>query len=426
MKKVSLSYFVIGIALYTLSGCSSKHAEKADYTWLKYAIETSAAQLEYTVSEIGDSVLLPRSIWTGYDVNSLCQQLEKKQLIGKDSARLKPIHDNLGSRRYCFSIYDWTSGFFPGNLWYAYQLTGNEEFKKEAVKFTNYLYPLREYKGTHDIGFMMNCSFGNSYRLCPVDSVRQALIQTADNLCGRFNPEIGCIRSWDFGKWNFPVIIDNMMNLELLFEATKLSGDSTFYNVAKKHADTTMANHFRADNSCYHVVDYDPETGEVRKKQTAQGYADESSWARGQAWALYGYTMCYRYTHDAKYLAQAEKVYNFIFGNKNLPEDLVPYWDFDAPKIPNEPRDASAAACTASALYELSTYVTDKGYKETADRIMESLASPAYRAEVGTNGNFILMHSVGSIPHGAEIDVPLNYADYYFLEALKRKRDLEK
>lgn len=174
------------------------------------------------------------------------------------------------------------------------------------------------------------------------------------------------------------------------------------------------------------MVDYDPEIGEVRKKQTAQGYADESSWARGQAWALYGYTMCYRYTHDAKYLAQAEKVYNFIFGNKNLPEDLVPYWDFDAPKIPNEPRDASAAACTASALYELSTYVTDKGYKETADRIMESLASPAYRAEVGTNGNFILMHSVGSIPHGAEIDVPLNYADYYFLEALKRKRDLEK
>ena len=161
------------------------------------------------------------------------------------------------------------------------------------------------------------------------------------------------------------------------------------------------------------------------KKQTAQGYADESSWARGQAWALYGYTMCYRYTHDAKYLAQAEKVYNFIFGNKNLPEDLVPYWDFDAPKIPNEPRDASAAACTASALYELSTYVTDKGYKETADRIMESLASPAYRAEVGTNGNFILMHSVGSIPHGAEIDVPLNYADYYYEEALIRKRNIE-
>ena len=187
-----------------------------------------------------------------------------------------------------------------------------------------------------------------------------------------------------------------------------------------------MANHFRADNSCYHVVDYDPETGEVRKNKQRRATPMNRLGLADRHGLLYGYTMCYRYTHDAKYLAQAEKVYNFIFGNKNLPEDLVPYWDFDAPKIPNEPRDASAAACTASALYELSTYVTDKGYKETADRIMESLASPAYRAEVGTNGNFILMHSVGSIPHGAEIDVPLNYADYYFLEALKRKRDLEK
>lgn len=163
----------------------------------------------------------------------------------------------------------------------------------------------------------------------------------------------------------------------------------------------------------------------MRSRQTAQGYADESAWARGQAWALYGYTTCYRYTHDKKYLDQAEKVYNFIFNNKNLPADLVPYWDYDAPNIPNEPRDASAAACTASALYELSTYVPDKNYKEMADRIMKSLGSPAYRAEVGTNGNFILMHSVGSIPHNQEIDVPLNYADYYFLEALMRKRDLE-
>ena len=186
-----------------------------------------------------------------------------------------------------------------------------------------------------------------------------------------------------------------------------------------------MAHHFRPDNSCYHVVDYDPETGEVRKRQTAQGYADESAWARGQAWALYGYTTCYRYTHDKKYLDQAQKVYNFIFTNKNMPEDLVPYWDFDAPNIPNEPRDASAASCTASALYELETYLHGNNYKATADKIMESLGSPAYRAAVGTNGNFILMHSVGSIPHGAEIDVPLNYADYYFLEALIRKREME-
>ena len=322
----------------------------------------------------------------------------------------------------------WCSGFFPGELWYLYEYNPTPEMKKYAEMYTDRVEEVKHITYSHDVGFMLYCSYGNGYRLTGKPEYKDVMLTGANSLATRYDERVGAIRSWDFNKkiWQFPVIIDNMMNLELLFEATKLSGDSTFYNVAKKHADTTMANHFRADNSCYHVVDYDPEIGEVRKKQTAQGYADESSWARGQAWALYGYTMCYRYTHDAKYLAQAEKVYNFIFGNKNLPEDLVPYWDFDAPKIPNEPRDASAAACTASALYELSTYVTDKGYKETADRIMESLASPAYRAEVGTNGNFILMHSVGSIPHGAEIDVPLNYADYYFLEALKRKRDLEK
>ena len=322
----------------------------------------------------------------------------------------------------------WCSGFFPGVLWYVYENGRNPRVLEYARMFTARVEREKHTTDNHDVGFMLYCSFGNGLRLTGDKSYEEVLLTGARSLATRFKPDVGLIRSWDHNrdKWQYPVIIDNMMNLELLFEASKLSGDSTFYNIARKHADTTMANHFREDNSCYHVVDYDPETGEVRKRQTAQGYADESAWARGQAWALYGYTMCYRYTHDAKYLEQAEKVYNFIFNNKNLPEDLVPYWDFDAPNIPNEPRDASAAACTASALYELSTYLPDKGYKETADRIMESLASPSYRAKVGTNGNFILMHSVGSIPHGAEIDVPLNYADYYFLEGLMRKRDLEK
>ena len=180
------------------------------------------------------------------------------------------------------------------------------------------------------------------------------------------------------------------------------------------------------DNSCYHVVDYDLTTGAVRKRQTAQGFADESAWARGQAWALYGYTVCYRYTKDPRYLEQAQKVYAYIFSHNNLPEDLIPYWDFDAVNIPNEPRDASSAAVIASALYEMSTYLSDSKYTATADKIIESLSSPAYRAPIGSNGNFILMHSVGSIPHGQEIDVPLNYADYYFLEALIRKQRLEK
>ena len=352
--------------------------------------------------------------------------LMAKELEQQDGRLPKSIKDGKLETSDC---YWWCSGFFPGELWYLYENNPTPELKKYAGLFTERLEKVQHVTDNHDVGFMLYCSYGNGYRLTQNPAYKDVLVTGAGSLSTRFNPMIKAIRSWDFtnnGKWQYPVIIDNMMNLELLFEASRLSGDSTFYNIARKHADTTMANHFREDNSCYHVVDYDPETGEVRKRQTAQGYADESAWARGQAWALYGYTMCYRYTHDAKYLEQAEKVYNFIFNNKNLPEDLVPYWDFDAPNIPNEPRDASAAACTASALYELSTYLPDKGYKETADRIMESLASPSYRAKVGTNGNFILMHSVGSIPHGAEIDVPLNYADYYFLEGLMRKRDLEK
>lgn len=322
----------------------------------------------------------------------------------------------------------WTSGFFPGVLWYLYEATGDTLLKEYACDYTSRVEKEKYNKGNHDVGFMLYCSFGNGYRLTGNEKYKQVLLKGAESLSTRYKDHIGVIRSWDFNRavWQYPVIIDNMMNLELLFEATAFSGDSTFYNIAVKHADTTMAHHFRPDNSCYHVVDYDPETGEVRKRQTAQGYADESSWARGQAWALYGYTACYRYTKDKKYLDQAQKVYNFIFTNKNLPEDLVPYWDYDAPNIPNEPRDASAAACTASALYELDGYLPGNHYKETADKIMESLGSPAYRAKVGTNGNFILMHSVGSIPHGQEIDVPLNYADYYFLEGLMRKRDLEK
>ena len=205
MKKILLLGYIT--ILYSFFGCSSKQSND-NYAWLKHAIDVSAEQLQYTVNDVGDSICLPRSIWTSYGADFLCVQLEKNPVTFKDSLRIKPVKGDVGSRRYCFSIYDWTSGFFPGNLWYAYQLTGSEVLKKNAIKFTNYLYPLREYKGTHDIGFMMNCSYGNANRLCPADSVRQALIQTADNLCGRFNPEIGCIRSWDFGKWNFPVIIE--------------------------------------------------------------------------------------------------------------------------------------------------------------------------------------------------------------------------
>ena len=352
--------------------------------------------------------------------NAVAQETIQTDIIEKSGKILNPRTINKDGSIVYVPIDDWCSGFFPGNIWHMYELTGDKKWLPLAEKYTEALDSVQYLTWHHDVGFMIGCSYLNGYRFAGKEEYKPVIIQTAKSLSTRFRPAAGVLQSWDADKgwqaergWKCPVIIDNMMNLELLFEASKLSGDSTYYNVAVKHA------------SCYHVVDYDPVTGEVRKKQTAQGYADESAWARGQAWAIYGYTMCYRYTHDQKYLDMAEKIYNFIFNNPNLPEDLVPYWDFDAPNIPNEPRDVSAAACTASALYELSTYIPGKNYKETADKIMENLGSPAYRAEVGTNGNFILMHSVGSIPHGAEIDVPLNYADYYFLEGIMRKRDLE-
>lgn len=327
---------------------------------------------------------------------------------------------------------DWCSGFFPGSLWYLGELTGDSDWNKRAAAYTETLDTVQYLTWHHDVGFMIGSSYLNGYRLAGHEQYVPVVVNAARSLATRFRPGAGVIQSWNVDKgwqsergWACPVIIDNMMNLEILFEATRLTGDSTYYNVAVSHANTTLANHFRADNSCYHVVDYDPETGDVRKRQTAQGYADESSWARGQAWALYGYTICYRYTGDKHYLDHAVKVCDMIFSDPSMPDDLVPYWDYDAPGIPDEPRDASAAACTASALYELSTYLPDGGYKELADKVMTSLASPAYRAAIGTNGHFLLMHSVGSIPHGHEIDVPINYADYYFLEALLRKRRLE-
>lgn len=329
-------------------------------------------------------------------------------------------------------IDDWTSGFFAGTMWYMYDLTGDEKWKTLGVKYTEHLDSAKYLTWHHDVGFMINCSYGNALRVTGDTAYKSVMMEAARSLATRYRPVPGVIQSWDEDRgwqgkrgWMCPVIIDNMMNLELFFEATRISGDSSFYKMAVSHADVTMAHHFRDDFSSFHVVDYDKIKGGVRSRETAQGYAHESAWARGQAWAIYGYTVCYRETRDERYLKMAENIYNYLVNHPNMPADLVPYWDFDAPNIPNEPRDASAAAIIASALYELSTY-KQAGFKETADKIVASLSSPAYRAIVGTNQHFLLMHSVGSIPHGHEIDVPLNYADYYFLEALVRKQKIEK
>lgn len=327
---------------------------------------------------------------------------------------------------------DWTSGFFAGSLWYLFELTGDEYWKERAVLQTEVLDTVQYLTWHHDVGFMVGCSYGNGIRIGGMESWKPVVVQAARSLSTRFRSVPGLIQSWNTDRgwqaergWECPVIIDNMMNLELLFQATKYSGDSAFYKIAVTHADNTMKHQFRPDFSCWHVIDYSLTDGSVRGKYTAQGYGDESAWARGQAWAVYGFTVCYRETGDSKYLEQARKVFAFVANHSRLPEDGVPYWDFDAPGIPNEPRDASAAAIIASALYELSTYDRPEYYREWADKIMSSLGSQAYRAGSGDNGNFILMHSVGSIPHGAEVDAPLNYADYYFLEALSRKAALE-
>ncbi|HMK26029.1 MAG TPA: glycoside hydrolase family 88 protein [Chitinophagaceae bacterium] len=321
---------------------------------------------------------------------------------------------------------DWTSGFFPGELWFLYEYTKKTEWKKQAENFTANIEREKTNGTTHDMGFKIYCSFGQGYRLTKDPSYKEVIIESAKTLSTRFNAKAGVIRSWDHHKeqWNYPVIIDNMMNLELLFAATKLTGDSSFYTIAVTHANTTMMNHYRPDYSSYHVVDYDTATGKLRVKQTAQGYADESAWARGQSWGLYGFTMCYRFAQDKKYLQQAEHIASFILNHPNLPKDMVPYWDFNAPNIPNEPRDVSAAAIMASALYELSTYSKNgKEYRKAADKIIQSLTDH-YRSAIGENKGFLLLHSTGSKPANSEVDVPLIYADYYYLEALLRMKKL--
>ena len=393
--------------------CNNKTPE-----WVGTALESSTQQLLSTADELRDSGRFPRSIWSGWDIEFLAEQIGPSVYAKVDSLRPQPSADKLGKLRTC-DVYDWTSGFFPGSLWLAYELTGDERLLADAVDYTNKMLPATFYTGTHDLGFMVGCSYGNALRLSPNDSLKTVIIRTADNLASRFNPEIGAIRSWDFGPWNFPVIIDNMMNLELLFQASKLTSDNKYKDIAIRHADKTMACHFRPDMTSYHVVSYNPD-GSIETRQTFQGRSDESAWARGQAWGVYGYTVCYRETGDKKYLEFAQKIADMIISRVET-EDHIPLWDYDAPNLPTTPRDASAAAVTSSALFELCGYLPDgQKYFDYAESILRSLSSPEYLAEPGTNCGFILKHSTGSLAHGSEIDVPLNYADYYYLESLKR------
>ncbi len=381
--------------------------------------------------------------------NTLFAQKQLTRMIGTlpdpDTAKIETLVpysiDSKGKLATC-GKYWWTIGFFPGSLWKLYELTEDKVWLKNAQRWTNRLEYLKTFTGNHDLGFMIYCSYGNALRLAPKPGYQDIIVESAHSLSTRFNPKTKVIKSWNsYRGWDgktmcyYPVIIDNMMNLELLCEASKMSNDPNLLNIAKTHANTTLKNHFREDFSTYHVVDYDTITGEVKHRITSQGYSDNSTWARGQAWAIYGFTMMYRETKDTNYLNAASAAADYFIGH--LPEDGIPWWDFNvgqegytpseksyALNNPKKVKDASAAAITCSALFELGQLAGKPVYTQAAIRMLHTLASPAYRAAPGENANFIIKHCVGSFAHNSSIDTPFDYADYYFLESLTRYKKL--
>ncbi len=381
-----------------LAGCAAAPATTDNDKELGYCI----TQLTKTVSTLQDSTHIPRSI------------AHRQQ-------------------QWRFVNYrDWTCGFFPGILWYAYEYTRDDQWKQKAQRFSAALFPLADTAAIdHDLGFQVYCSIGNGYRLTQDTQYKNILLRTADTLAKLYNPKVGTILSWprNVPGTDWPLrhntIMDNMINLELLFWAAKNGGSRNLYNIAVKHAETTMKNHFRPDYTSYHVVVYDTATGQKVKGITHQGYSDSSMWARGQAWAIYGFTMVARETKDPRFLDFAQKVSDVYL--RHLPEDSVPYWDFNAPDIPNAPRDASAAAIVAAALLELSTLVTDTAkaqeYRTKADFMLTSLSSDQYQSRNANNA--FLLHSTGHKPNSGEIDASIIYADYYYMEALLRQRTLQ-
>jgi unsaturated chondroitin disaccharide hydrolase len=350
--------------------------------------------------------------------------------IPVDSANL-PRSIEKGQTKWRYVNYkDWTSGFWPGLLWYAYEYTKDAKWKTAADRFSIELISLSRQKANdHDLGFQLYCSMGNGYRLTGDTLYKKVLLATADTLATLFNPTVGTLLSWPGmvteQGWPHNTIIDNMMNLELLLWASQHGGDKKLYDIAVQHATTTMHNHFRPDHSAYHVVVYDTVTGKKIKGVTHQGFSDASMWARGQSWAIYGFTMMYRETKRPEFLDFAQKVADVYL--LQLPEDMIPYWDFDAPDIPNAPKDASAAAITASALLELCTLVPDKAkaktYRKNAEKMLTSLSAQYHS---GVVNHAFLLHATGHKPKGGEVDASIIYGDYYYLEALIRLKNLNK
>ncbi|RAV28938.1 YyaL domain-containing protein [Sinomicrobium soli] len=391
-RKISGVLYVLAGLLF-LNSCKTSHrAETA--TWLEKSVKTATHQLSRAAEHYTPG-MNPRSVKPDGTV------------------RLAPPDD-------------WTTGFFPGSLWLGYEISGEKNLKRQAERFTLALDTIKNFRYTHDLGFMLFCSYGNAYRITENKEYLPVLRKGTANLYSRYNEKIGSIRSWDFGEWQYPVIIDNMMNLEMLFWGSDKFGEPKYAKAAERHAMNSLRDHYRKDYSSYHVVSYDTLSGKPVQKGTHQGYADDTAWARGQAWGLYGFSMSYKNTGEKKFVDQAEHIAHFMMNHPRLPEDKIPYWDYDAPDIPDAPRDASAAAITASALLELSTQVEDgHRYFAFAEDILKSLSSDAYLAEPDSTDFFILKHSVGALPNNSEVDTPINYADYYFLEALLRYAQLK-
>ncbi len=340
--------------------------------------------------------------------------------VGREGLYPRSLHAD-GSLKLV-SGEDWTQGFFPGALWLLYETTHDAFFEKQALMATSPLEPLKHFTGHHDVGFIIHSSFGQAFRLTGHTEYAVVMADAAVSLMSRFSIGAGVIVSLEpFAGWRCPVLVDTLMNLELLFRVSELTGDITFADTAIRHADTTLHSHCRPDGGCNHLVDFDPENGTVRDIGSHQAFSGDSVWARGHAWAVYGFTMIYRYTGEARFLCQAEKTARYFLGHPHFPADGIPYWDLAAPHIPEEPRDSSAAAILASALIELDVLSGKQGfYRDRAASILRTLVSPEYQALFRQNGCFLLKHGVGNRKEGTEVDVPLIYGDYYFLEALTR------
>jgi unsaturated chondroitin disaccharide hydrolase len=322
----------------------------------------------------------------------------------------------------------WTSGFFPGILWNLYRYNKDRQFYNAARSWTNTLLQESNNVSTHDVGFIINSSAGLGFLETEDEHYRETILKSAESLASRFHERPGCIKSLDdFKGYDYPVLIDNLVNLEILFRAWKLSGNEKYYRIAYSHALKTMENHLRKDFTVYQLVDYDPDGGSPVFRGTFQGYDTTSIWSRGQAWGIYGFTMAYRETRDRVFLDLAERMADFLLEDPYFTETYIPFWDMAAPRIPKELRDASAAAILASALLDISTFaeVSDPGkYFLAGENILEALASPQYCSGLNENEFFIVKHCVGNFPGNIEVDVPLIYADYYFLEALLKYRDI--